>query len=146
VRLKGRILESSTTLRNTGSAEIPVRWFAHPFFPHAGLECFRLGEESAFPSWVADAGGFLLNARGWIERKASHDWNKGCYQLVQIPFGYPLSAQVAHPLLGEMKVEADFPTCFLPVWANGNTLSFEPYLQTQVLPGAEYSWAMRYHF
>lgn len=146
VRLKGRVLESMTTIRNTGSVEIPVRWFAHPFFPHAGLECFHLGDECAFPSWVADAGGFQMNSRGWIERKASHDWKKGCYQLVQIPFGYPLAATVRHPLLGEMKVEADFPTCFLPIWANANTVSFEPYLQTQILPGAGYSWAMRYHF
>ncbi len=35
--------------------------------------------------------------------------------------------------------------CFLPIWANANTVSFEPYLQTQVLPGGSYAWEMRYH-
>lgn len=146
VRLKGRTLESLTTVRNTGGVELPIRWFAHPFFPHADLECFGFDRESVFPFWVADAGGFEYNHRGWIARKAGHDWNKGCYQLVQIPFGYPLTAMVRHPKLGEIKVEADLPLAFLPIWANENTFSFEPYLQTQVLPGGVYSWAMRYHF
>jgi hypothetical protein len=145
VRLKGRILESATLVRNTGGVELPIRWFAHPFFPHAGLECFGFDRESVFPFWVADAGGFRYNDRGWIERKAGHDWKQGCYQLVQIPFGYPLTAEVRHPKLGGIKVEADFPLTFLPIWANENTFSFEPYLQTQVLPGISYSWAMRYH-
>lgn len=145
VKIDGRTVESSTTVKNTGKAELPIRWFAHPFFPHAGLECFGFDRESVFPFWVADAGGFQYNDRGWVERKASHDWKKGCYQLVQIPFGYPLAARVNHPLLGEIKVEADLPTCFLPIWANENTVSFEPYLQTQVKPGDSYSWAMRYH-
>ncbi|HEY6563948.1 MAG TPA: hypothetical protein VIY86_05595, partial [Pirellulaceae bacterium] len=146
VRLLGRTLESATMVRNTGAVELPIRWFAHPFFPHAGLECFGFDRESVFPFWVADAGGFQYNDRGWIERKASHDWKKGCYQLVQIPFGYPLTAHQRHPLLGEVKIECDFPLAFLPIWANENTVSFEPYLQTQVMPGTGYSWAMRYHF
>lgn len=146
VRIEGRMVESSTRVANTGAAELPLRWFAHPFFPPDGLECFGFSRENVFPSWVADAGGFEYDSRGWIRRKAAHDWRKGCYQLVQAPFGYPLEARVRHPLLGEVKVECDFPLAFLPIWANENTMSFEPYLQTQVLPGASYSWAMRYHF
>lgn len=146
VRLEGRTLVSSTRVSNTGAVELPLRWFAHPFFPLAGLECFGFSRENVFPFWVAEAGGFEYDAGGWIRRKAGYDWRKGCYQLVQAPFGYPLEAEVRHPLLGRMTVACEFPLAFLPIWANENTMSFEPYLQTQVLPGGSYAWAMRYSF
>ena len=146
VSLKGRLVESATTVRNTGSVELPIRWFAHPFFPHAGLECFGFSGECCFPFWVSEGGGFRWNDRGYVERKAEYDWNKGCYQLVQAPFGFPMDVTQRHPLLGEVKIECRFPLAFLPIWANERTISFEPYLQTSVLPGASYSWSMRYHF
>lgn len=144
VRLVERTLISATTVLNNGSAELPIRWFAHPFFPHAGLEAFGFSRETAFPAWVADAGGFRYNDRGWIERKGDYDWRKGCYQLVQAPFGFPLDARVNHPALGGIEVSCKLPLCFLPIWANEKTVSFEPYLQTQVPPGAAFSWSVEY--
>jgi hypothetical protein len=146
VSLRGRVLDSATTLRNTGGADIPLRWFAHPFFPHAGLECFGFDLECAFPFWVSEGGGFRWNGRGWVERKGDYDWNRGCYQLVVAPFGFPLEARQNHPLLGEVKVECRFPLAFLPIWANERCVSFEPYHHTVVQPGAESAWSMRYHF
>lgn len=146
VRLRGRVLESATLIRNTGSAELPIRWFAHPFFPPGELECFAFSRPCAFPAWVPDAGGFRWNERGFVERKADYDWTKGCFQLVMAPFGYPLDVSVRHPLLGEIKAECRFPVAWLPIWGNDRTISFEPYHHTVVLPGGNSEWLIRYGF
>lgn len=146
VSLRGRVLESATTVRNTGGAELPIRWFAHPFFPHAGMECFAFSGECSFPFWVSEGGGFRWNDRGYVERKADYDWTKGCYQLVSAPFGFHMDVTQRHPLLGDVKIECRFPLAWLPIWANETTISFEPYHHTVVPCGGSSEWAMRYHF
>jgi hypothetical protein len=146
VSLEGRTVVSATSVINRGGVDLPLRWFAHPFFPHAGLECFGFSREATFAAYVPEAGGFQWNARGFVERKASHDWKKGCYQLLSLPFGFPVDVYQRHPLLGEIKVECRFPLAWLPIWGNERTISFEPYHHTVVTPGGMAEWSMRYNF
>lgn len=144
--LKGRTLISTTLVKNLGKADAPIRWFAHPFLPHAGFACGELSVECAFPTWVPVAGGFRFNPKGGLERNPDHDWKAGCYQLLNVPFGYPLDIRQKHPALGEVKIECRFPVAFMPLWANEYTLSFEPYYHTIVPPGGQTEWSIRYGF
>jgi hypothetical protein len=154
VSLEGRTVVSATQVVNRGGAELPLRWFAHPFFPHAGssgpgLECCGFSQEASFVNYLPENGGFggfQWNDRGYLERKASFDWTQGCFQLLNLPFGAPLTATVRHPLLGEVGVECRFPLAWLPIWANENTFSFEPYHHTVLPPGGVSEWSIRYGF
>ncbi|MDQ3003166.1 MAG: hypothetical protein M3Y08_18135 [Fibrobacterota bacterium] len=146
VVLKGRTLISTTVIKNQGKADVPIRWFAHPFFPHAGFECGKLSVECDFPSWVPVAGGFRFNAKGALERNPEHDWKSGCYQLLNLPFGAPMDIIQKHPALGEVKIECKFPVAWMPLWANENTVSFEPYYHTVLHPGSQTEWSIRYGF
>jgi len=146
VLLKGRTLVSGTTVRNQGKADAPIRWFAHPFFPHAGYQVCSLSVECAFPAFVPEAGGFRFDASGAIERNPDFDWNAGCFQLLNLPFGAPVEVRQKHPSLGEVKVECKFPVAWMPIWANENTVSFEPYYHTVVHPGGQTEWTIRYGF
>jgi hypothetical protein len=144
--LKGRTLVSTTVVKNQGKADAPIRWFAHPFFPHAGFACGKLSVECAFPTYVPVAGGFRFNAEGAIERDPAYDWKAGCYQLLNLPFGAPLEIRQKHPALGEVKIECRFPVAWMPLWANQNTLSFEPYYHTVLHPGNQTQWSIQYGF
>ncbi|HAO99036.1 MAG TPA: hypothetical protein DCQ83_03210 [Fibrobacteres bacterium] len=141
VRLKGRELESRTEVANTGEARIPLRWFAHPFFPPVETLC-RFSLDCSVPSNPA----FELNADGFIQRKAGYDWSKGFFQPLQLSFGYPLRIDQNHPLLGRVEVHCDFPLAWMPVWGNANTFSFEPYFHTVLEPGMSTAWSIRYQF
>lgn len=142
--LKGRTLVSATSIKNQGKADAPIRWFAHPFFPHAGLEVGKVSLDCEFPFWVPVAGGFR-NDKGTLTRNPDHDWNSGCYQLLNLPFGGPLEIAQKHPTLGEVKIECRFPLAWMPLWANANTVSFEPYYHTVLHPGNQTEWSIRYH-
>ncbi len=146
IALEGRTLVSATTVKNVGKAEVPIRWFAHPFFPHAGWECCRPSVECVFPAYVPKAGGFRFNAEGFIERVPEFDWKVGCFQLLSLPFGFPLNVVQKHPTLGEVKVECRFPVAWMPIWANYRTNSFEPYHHTVLSTGALSDWSIRYGF
>lgn len=63
-----------------------------------------------------------------------------------MPRGQPLRARVSHPLLREIVFTTDFPPDLCPVWGNSNTWSIEPYLITELAPGATRTWSLRYEF
>ena len=146
ISLEGRTLVSATSVKNLGKADLPIRWFAHPFFPHAGWECCRFSVENDFAHYVPKAGGFRYNSQGFIERIPEFDWTAGCFQLMNLPFGSPLDVYQKHPLLGEIKVECRFPVAWMPIWANDRTNSFEPYHHTVLSTGVQSDWSIRYDF
>ena len=146
VSLEGRILVSKTTVENKGTLDLPLRWFAHPFFPLAGWESTRFSVDCDLIRYLADSGGFKFNQTGNLERIPEFDWTKGCYQLLNLPFGYPMEFFQKHPTLGEVKVECRFPLAFMPAWANDRTISIEPFHHTILAPGAKTEWSIRYGF
>lgn len=140
VSLDGRTLTSRTSLENLGEREIPLRWFAHPFFPWPGAECFRASPEVSLP----ENPGFLANARGFVERRPEHQWTKGCYVVPKVALGGELEVVHKHPLVGEVRVACRFPLAWLALWGNHRTVSFEPFHQTPLAPGTRSVWAIEY--
>jgi len=142
VVLEGRALTSATTLRNLGRRDIPVRWFAHPFFPWPKAECFRLSLETDLP----ENPGFFVNAEGFVERRSEHVWERGCYVVPRTALGGELAVTQKHPALGNVHVSCRFPLAWLALWGNNRTVSFEPFHATVLAPGAESAWAIDYRF
>ncbi len=140
VSIDGRTLTSKTSLRNRGSREIPLRWFAHPFFPWPDAECFRSSLELSLP----ENAGFFTNAAGFVERRLEHDWTKGCYVVPKVALGGELAVEQRHQGLGRVNVSCRFPLAWLALWGNDRTVSFEPFHQTVLAPGNRSVWAMEY--
>ena len=138
VRLKGRELESRTEVVNVGERPLPLRWFAHPFFPPVEKLC-RFSLESSIPPNPA----LEFDADNFLRRRTGYDWSKGFFQPLQFSFGHPLVVEQLHPKIGTVKVSCDFPLAWLPVWGNARTFSFEPYYHTVVEPGARTAWSIR---
>lgn len=142
VELEERTLVSTNVLANQGTAKLPVRWFAHPFFPFGGFSCCRLSLESALPEDAA----FHQRHDGFIMRKPNVAWHSGHYCVPRVALGGELGVEQSHPALGAIDVECRFPLGWLALWSNDRTFSFEPFFQTILLPGAKARWSMRYRF
>jgi hypothetical protein len=142
VSLDGRALTSSTTLSNVGARAIPLRWFAHPFFPWSGAECFR----PSFATELPENPGFVVNDAGWVARRPEHAWARGCYVVPRTTLGGELEVTARHPLVADVGVRCRFPLAWLALWGNEATVSFEPFHSTVLAPGAESRWAIEYSF
>jgi len=140
VEVRGRTITSSTRLRNVGERAVPVRWFAHPFFPWAGDEVCRLLLESA----LVEEAPLFVNEHGWFTQRPDVDWTRGHYMTPRVTLGAELHVEQRHPQLGTVRVECRFPLGGLAIWGNASTVSFEPFLQTNVEVGGEVRWAMTY--
>jgi hypothetical protein len=140
VALEGRTLAIGARIQNTG-APLPLRWFAHPFFPRTPDDRYcRFAPPAALP----DNPAYTRDADGWVHMRTDYDWAKGgWFQPLEIAAGEPLTGE-QHTPAGLVRVTCDFPVASLPIWANDRTFSWEPYLDTTVAPGAEVTWGMRY--
>jgi hypothetical protein len=141
VRLEGRVLESRTSVSNRGRSALPLRWFAHPFFPwsEGGLE---LSLEADF----AENPGFEWSAARRIVPKTSYAWSLGQYLPIRTALGYELSVKQAHPSIGAVEIECRFPLGWLALWGNDRALSIEPFFQTVLAPGSETDFSIVYRF
>lgn len=143
INLCNRTVISSSVLSNTGVEPIPLRWFAHPFFPHTGnLVCCQFSEDLIVP----ENPGFVLDQNGYLTMRREYPWVKGLFRALEMEWGEQLLVKQRHPLLSEIEIKMSFPVSRLPVWANANTFSFEPYLNATVLPGEDMRWAIEYRF
>jgi hypothetical protein len=142
VSLDGRTVASQTKLFNAGARPIPLRWFAHPFLPWAGADCFRLSFETELPPNP----GFVVNDAGWVARRPEHAWARGCYVVPESALGGELEVMVRHPLLAGVGVRCRFRLAWLALWGNHRTVSFEPFHATTLAPGDESDWAVEYSF
>jgi hypothetical protein len=142
LELGGRTLRSATRLRNLGARELPLRWFAHPFFPWAGERWCRLSLESALP----DGAPLCEDAEHFIARRPGSSWQRGHYVVPRVALGGYLGIEQCHPALGLVRVRCDFPLGGLAFWGNDKTASVEPFFQTILLAGTEVSWSVSYDF
>jgi hypothetical protein len=143
IALQARTLISATTIENLAATRLPVRWFAHPFFPWDNEKVFRFSTEARLP----DNAHWQLDPDNWVRRRAGSNWRDGSSFLPLIlPFGYPVTIEQGHPLLGSVRIECDFPLAHLPIWGNEKTVSCEPYFHTVVEPAAMAGWSIAYHF
>jgi len=144
VSLRGRTVHSRTAIRSQGQAPLPVRWFAHPFFP---VPSDNVLCRFSIPVSLPENPGYALNPDGFITRKPDHDWPIGWYQpLTYERAGDALTVLQRHPLVGHVTAETDFLPAFLPIWGNQVTFSFEPFFEKVLEPGEEAAWSIAYHF
>jgi len=144
VALEGRTIHSTTEITSTGKAILPVRWFAHPFFP---LTADRIYSRFSLPVSMPENEGYFLNSEGFICQKPEHDWGRGAYQA--LTYNKPTSGITItqkHPDVGEVLTTTDFAPDFLPVWSNANTFSFEPYFDTKLGQNESTAWRISYQF
>ena len=144
VRLNGPTVESRTEIRNTGAVPLPVKWFAHPFFP---LTEDRRHCRFSMPVTLPETPGYTLDDDGTICQNPDFDWGIGCYQALDFHAGEPpIVIEECHDLVGSVVTEIDFRPAFLPVWSNANTFSFEPYFEAQLGQSEGAAWRIHYRF
>ncbi len=144
IYLDFRTLYSCTTIRNLGERELPLCWYAHPFFPLPADE--RLCRFS-LPVGLAPNPGFAQDADGYLVRRAGYDWRAGCYQPLAFEgSGRLLSVIQRHPKVGQVEVCTDFTPSYLPIWGNDRTFSFEPHREVKLGKDEEAAWSISYRF
>lgn len=144
VRLEGRNVHSRTQIESLGEAVLPVRWFAHPFFPitEDNVMC-----QFGFPASMEENPGYYFNDDKFVVRKADHNWKRGWYQVMEYDKNGPaFTAVQKHPKVGKVTVVTDFTPTFLPIWGNDRTFSFEPYFERQLATGECAAWSIEYRF
>lgn len=144
VTLEGRTVHSHTAITSSGEAILPVRWFAHPFFP---LTPDRVYCRFSMPVSMPENEGYFIDKAGFICQKPAYDWPRGCYQALtyEKPAG-GITITQKHPTVGEVNTTTDFAPDFLPVWSNANTFSFEPYFDVKLKQGERAAWRISYTF
>lgn len=142
VGLSGRTVRSWTQLTNAGRAPIPMRWFPHPFFPHAGDALCRFNIEATF----AAGEGYARRSDGWIVRQ-NWPWDRrGHYQPLDHHATERLVVQQRHPALGIVTATCSYVPDFFPIWGNSNTFSWEPFFERTIAPGQTLTWWIDYDF
>ncbi len=143
ISLTGRTVTSKSIITNRCEESIPLRWFAHPFFPLCNdLVCSKFSRSFEIP----DNQGFFKNKDGYLEMRKEYPWKKGLYCPLKIHGEGPMTVWQRHPLLSELEVKLFFPVSSMPVWANANTFSFEPYLDTTLVPDSIKQWSIEFRF
>ncbi len=144
VSLQDRVLHSRTAIASQGEAALPVRWFAHPFFP---IPPDNVLCQFSTPVSMPENPGYALDPQGFVNRKAEHHWPRGWYQVLDYEKnGQGLTVVQKHPKIGQVTTVTDFMPTFLPIWGNARTFSFEPYFEKVLAPGESAAWSIEYRF
>jgi hypothetical protein len=130
------------SLHNTGTVPIPVRWFVHPFFPLNNGNVFC---DLSLPLVIPENLGFECN-NNQITMVKTFDWKKGCYRTVSVPWDRPISVSVKHPVVKCVTMKTSYGLSWLPVWANENTFSIEPFFSKFLVPGESAEWSIAFTF
>lgn len=143
VALHDRILVSTSRLTNRGTGPLTLEWFAHPFFAlHDGVARVTLPPGTALP----ENPGYRLIDGELTFRRAFAGERDGHLDHLVLPPGQPLTATVTHPKLEYIRFATDFAPFKCVIWANGNTLSLEPFLALHLRPGESRQWGLTYEF
>jgi hypothetical protein len=142
VSLSGRTVRSHTTLANTGTAPIPMRWFPHPFYPQPDND--ELLWVNAPLRW-RDASGYRRLPNEFIAR-TGWPWTEGHYLPLDHGATAPLVLMQRHPRLGIVTAACSYVPDFFPIWGNAITFSWEPFFERMVAPGQSVSWWIDYSF
>lgn len=143
VRLLGRTVRSEITLTNKGRAPIPMRWFPHPFFPHAGEALCKM---NAYLSAPIHSDGYHVGDDSWIYRQ-NWPWpGHGHYLPLPHAANDRLVIQQRHPTLGIVTATCSYIPNFFPIWGNDKTFSWEPFYERIIAPGSTEQWWIEYDF
>jgi hypothetical protein len=142
VSLHGRTVRSHTLVTNRGNAQVPMRWYPHPFYPQPETdELIKLN----IPLGPIENEAYALAENGYIQRKG-WPWERGYYLALEHSALTNLVIHQKHPKLGLVGATCSYIPHYFPIWGNPNTFSWEPFLERSVGPGQHYSWWIDYEF
>lgn len=144
VELQGRQVRSTSLLTNRGAAPLVLEWFAHPFFALDSDGRQRLTLPAG--TQLAENPGYILTGQTLTLRRAFVGVDDGHLEHLALPAGQPFAATLAHPRLTEVRFATDFAPFKCVLWANGHTLSLEPFLALSLAPGESREWTLTYEF
>lgn len=144
VELRDRQLRSISRLTNHGAAPLALEWFAHPFF--ALLADGRLNATLPEGAQLENNPAYALAGRELTMRRAFQGMHDGHLVHLDLPAGQPFAVDLPHPHLTGLRFATDFAPFKCVLWANGNTLSFEPYLALGLAPNETRAWTLTYDF
>ncbi|MDI1319607.1 MAG: hypothetical protein PSW75_05345, partial [bacterium] len=121
-----------------------LEWFAHPFF--ALQADGRLGITLPVGTTMAINQGYTLLGRELTMPRAFIGVHGGHLEQLGLPAGQPFAAEFSHPKLTDLRFATDFAPFKCVLWANGNTLSLEPFLALHLAPGESREWTLTYDF
>jgi hypothetical protein len=144
IELHGRQIVSRSRLVNHGTGSLQLEWFAHPFFALQSDGNLR----ATLPPGItlAENPGYVLVDGELSLRRAFVGVNDGHLVHLGLPANKPFSVTVSHPKLSSVLFTTDFAPFKCVLWANGNTLSFEPFLALDIAPGDSHKWTLTYDF
>ena len=144
VELRGRLLRSYSRLTNRSSSPLVLQWFAHPYFALGGDGLLR----ATLPAGtrLSENAGYILTERELSLRRAFVGEFDGHLENIDLPPGRDFSVNLSHPKLSSIHFATDFPPSKCVLWANGNTLSFEPFLDLKLAAGESREWNLTYDF
>ncbi len=144
VTLSGRTVHSHTAISNTGKDALPIRWFAHPFFP---LTEDRVHCQFSLPVTFPENPGYEFNDEEFICQKADYDWERGYFLALDYKkVGNNMTVIERHPTLGQVTIVTSFVPDWLPIWSNARTFSVEPYYIRELAAGESDAWSIEYRF
>lgn len=143
IALEGNRLTSTSRLVNAGTAPLRLQWFAHPFFAlHRGMARITVPAGTQ----LRENPGFGLRGRTIEFRRVFQGAADGHLDHLELPPATELEAEISHPAVGSIRFHAGFNAFKCVLWANGNTVSLEPYLALDLAPGAAREWTLTYDF
>jgi hypothetical protein len=129
ITLSYRTVTSYTEIINIGNKNIPILWFAHPFFPVSpNLRACKF----SLPIKLNENEGYFIDHEGFIELRKEYNWKKGLYQKIVCNPMEKLSVIQCHPLVDKVSINCDFIPDSIAIWANDITFSFEPFYKANI--------------
>jgi len=144
IELHGRQVRSHSRLTNRGATPLVLEWFAHPFFALQSDGLLRVTLPAG--TQLSENPGYVLIGRELTFRRAFVGEMDGHLEHLSLPAGQPFTAGLTHPKVGGLRFATDFAPLKCVLWANGNTLSLEPFLALNLAPGESREWTLTYDF
>lgn len=143
IALRNRTIVSTSRLANSGTTTVMLEWFAHPFFP---LLNGRTRVIVPAGTQLAQNPGFVLTGNELTFYRPFAGEHDGHLDHLTLPRDQPLAATLSHPAIHYVRFSTDFAPFKCVIWANGNTLSLEPFLRLHLAPGESREWSLSYEF
>jgi len=119
-------------------------WFVHPFF--ALNADGRATVMLTAGTTLAENPGYAIDGRRLTFKRAFQGKDDGHFDQLLLPPDTPFAAEVGHPRLKGLRFATSFVPIRTAIWANGNTLSLEPFLALNLAPGETKQWSLTYEF
>ena len=145
--LEGRELVVVNILENCGNGNLPLSWFAHPFFPPT--KDMVVG---TIPASYQSNDFYSMTPNNELQLSLPGDYSRSSYDSKLFSEGTPveqdddLVMKIKHDMVGEVEVTCGFPVEKLPFWYCDRTFSPEPFLIDELEPNENAQWEITYRF